>query len=128
VHKRFNNGYNELFHFNPESSLTTLWQKTLKNYHFLDKYQIFENYHFWTHVTVGPCSTLDWKNLRNFDRVECKISSFEVTKILLGGSYASQGHICIKKMSKMVVLFWIHSSMQVGYMLENFQIIWNCTI
>jgi len=28
-------------------------------------------------------------------------------------------------MSKMVVLLWIHSSRQVGYMLENFQIIWN---
>jgi len=26
-----------------------------------------------------------------------------------------------------VVLLWVHSSRQVGYMLENFQIIWNCT-
>jgi len=25
----------------------------------------------------------------------------------------------------MLVLLWIHSSMQVGYMFENFQIIWN---
>jgi len=23
-------------------------------------------------------------------------------------------------------ILWIHSSRQVGYMLENFQIIWNC--
>jgi hypothetical protein len=30
-------------------------------------------------------------------------------------------------MSKMVATLWIHSSSQVGYMLENFQIIWNCT-
>jgi len=26
------------------------------------------------------------------------------------------------------VLLWIHISSQVGYMLEKFQIVWNCTI
>jgi len=30
-----------------------------------------------------------------------------------------------EKMSKIVVLLWIHSSRQVGYMLEKIQIIWN---
>jgi len=30
-------------------------------------------------------------------------------------------------MSKMMVLLWIHSSRQVSYMLEKFEIIWNCT-
>jgi len=32
-----------------------------------------------------------------------------------------------KKVSKMVVILWNHYLWQVGYMLENFQVIWNCT-
>jgi len=32
-----------------------------------------------------------------------------------------------EKTTKMVVLLWINSSRQVGYMLEEIQIIWNCT-
>jgi len=32
-----------------------------------------------------------------------------------------------EKMSKMAVILWINSSRQVGYILENFQIIGNCT-
>jgi len=35
------------------------------------------------------------------------------------GNCTSQGHICIEKLCKMVVLLWIHSSRQVGYMFEK---------
>jgi len=31
----------------------------------------------------------------------------------------AQGHICTKKISKIVVTLWIHSSRQVGYMFEE---------
>jgi len=37
------------------------------------------------------------------------------------GSGTSQGHIITKKNPKMVVTLWIHSSRQVGYILENFK-------
>jgi len=44
---------------NPKSFLTMLSPKTLKNCHFLYKYQISEKYHFWTHATIGFCNNLD---------------------------------------------------------------------
>jgi len=44
------------------------------------------------------------------------------------GMFTSQAHIFNEKVPKIVVLLFIHSSRQVGYILENFQIIWNCTI
>jgi len=66
-------------------------------------------------------------HFRIFHDVDCKILVFEVTKVFFRpcknlGSYTSEGHICMKKCTKIVVTFWIHSSRQVGYMLENFQI------
>jgi len=43
---------------------------TLQNYHFLDKYQILENKHFWTNVTLGSCINLGfekmWKKFQKF--------------------------------------------------------------
>jgi len=60
------------------------------------------------------------------------ILAFELTKIHLGAlRKIEQLHFTssylYKKISKMVVTLWIHSSRQVGYMLENFQIIWSYT-
>jgi len=72
------------------------------------------------------------KKIQKFHRVDCKIIAFEVTNILyLALQKKEQLHFTrshlYEKMYKMVVLLWIHSLRQVGYMLENFQIIWNCT-
>jgi len=66
-----------------------------------------------------------WKKFRNFHRVDCKIIGFEKTKILFlflqitGQLYFRRSNYYEKK-SKMVVTLWIHSSNQVGYMLEKF--------
>jgi len=73
-----------------------------------------------------------WKKFRNFHHVDCKIFVFEVTKIFWGGLAKNQVAALHKvtfdeKMFMLVVLLWIHSSSQVGYMLENFEIIWNRT-
>jgi len=57
--------------------------------------------------------------------VDCKILAFEVAKILFlslqkpGQLHFTSSH-WYEKMYKMVVTLWIHSSSQVGYMLENF--------
>jgi len=61
------------------------------------------------------------------------IARYELQKSFFGpyknpGSYTSQAYIFYEKVSKIVVLLCIHSSRQAGYMLENFQIIWNCTV
>jgi len=72
------------------------------------------------------------KNFRNFYHVDCKILVFEVTKIFwealqkIGQLHFTRSHL-YEKMSKIVVNLWIHSSRQVGYILEIFLIIWNCT-
>jgi len=67
-----------------------------------------------------------------------KISSALIARYELSNSHKSPFGPCrtcqlhftsshlYEKISKMVVLFHFHSSRQVGYMLENFQIIWNC--
>jgi len=53
-----------------------------------------------------------------------KILAVEVTKILFVGQqkneqlHFTRSHL-YEKMSKMVVLLWIHSSRQVGYILEK---------
>jgi len=93
--------------------------------------------HFWTHVIVGCCSKIVWedmeKNFRNFHLVDYKILGFEVTKFLFSALqkttqlHFTRSHL-YEIMFKMVVTLWIHSSKQVGYMLEKFRIIWNCTI
>jgi len=44
-------------------------QKTPENCHFYYKYQIFEKYHFWTHVIVGSYSMVDSEDVE-------KISEF----------------------------------------------------
>jgi len=91
---------------------------------------------FWTHITVGSCKKIGLrrcgKKFRIFHRVDCKILAFELTKILFltlrknGQLHFTSSHL-YEKMSQMVVTLWIHSSWQVGYMLEKNQIIWNCT-
>jgi len=112
--------------------------KTLQNCHFLYKYQILEKKkHFWTHLTVGSCSMLVQKdvekNFRNFHHIDCKILAFQLTKIIfLTLPKTGQLHFTslhwYEKMPQMVVILWILYSRQVGYMLEKFQIIWNCKI
>jgi hypothetical protein len=59
--------------------------------------------------------------------VDWKILTFEVTKISFfalhkktGQQHFRRSHL-YEKMSKMVVHLWIHSSRQVGYVLENFR-------
>jgi len=74
-----------------------------------------------------------WKNFRNFHHVDCKILAFELTKIHFLALVKTEklhfirSHLYEKRF-KMVVTLWIPSSRQISYMLENFQIIWNCTI
>jgi len=57
---------------------------------------------------------------------------FEVAKSLslalqkTGQLHFTRSH-SYEKMSEIMVLLWIHSSRQIGYMLEIFEIIWNCT-
>jgi len=66
-----------------------------------------------------------WKNFRNFHHIDCKIIAFEKTKILFlplqktGQLYFRRSDHDTKN-SKMVATLWIHSSNQVGYMLEKF--------
>jgi len=91
---------------------------------------------FSTHVTLGSFRMLTWehekKNFRNFHWVGCKILACDLTIILfLALRKTGQLHFTRlnfhEKMSKIVVLLCIQSSSQVNYMLEKFQIIWNCT-
>jgi len=64
------------------------------------------------------------KKFKNLYYVHCKILDFEVTKIFSltlrknGQLYFTVSHL-YEKMSQMVVLIWISTSRQVGYMLEN---------
>jgi len=68
---------------------------------------------------------------KNFFLVDCKILAFELTIILFLSLWNTtqlhftRSHV-YEKMAKRVVTLWIDSWSQVGYMLENFQIIWNC--
>jgi len=64
------------------------------------------------------------KKFKKFHHVDCKILVFEVTKIHFIALwknkqlYFTRSHL-YEKMSQMVVLLWIHSSRQVGYVLEK---------
>jgi len=53
-----------------------------------------------------------------------KIHFFGTTKI---GQLPFRRSYLYGKMLKMMVILRIHSSSQIGYMLENFEIIWICT-
>jgi len=70
------------------------------------------------------------KIFKNFHYVDCKIFASEWTKRNLALRKTWQLHFTRshlhEKMSMLVVLLWIHSSRHVGYMLEKFEIIWNC--
>jgi len=61
-------------YLNPLNSLTTYSPKIFENCHFEHKHQILEKNYFWTHVTIGSCSTLFWKDLG-------KISEFSTVSI-----------------------------------------------
>jgi len=79
------------------------------------------NHRILQYAGLGRCG----KNFRNFHYVDCKILAFEFTKVHFLTLWKSRqlhftrSHL-YEKMSKMVVHLWIHSSKQVGYILENF--------
>jgi len=60
------------------------------------------------------------------------VTTLQLKKILLGAHqktgqlHFARSHL-YEKMSMLVVLLWIYFSRQVGYMLEQTQIIWNCS-
>jgi len=75
-----------------------------------------------------------WKKFQKFPPCELQDISVRSDKSRINPFFgpskiqaaALHKFILVLKMSKMVVTLWIHSSKKVGYMLENFQIIWNC--
>jgi len=80
------------------------------------------------HTILKRCG----KYFKNFHLVDCKILALESTKIhFLAVQKIKHFHFTssylYEKLSMLLVLLRIHGSSQVSYMLENFQIIWNCT-
>jgi len=73
-----------------------------------------------------------WKKFQKFPLCGLQDMSFQIHKNPFWGLaknrqlHFTSSHL-YEKMPQMVVLLWIFSSSQVSYMLENFQIIWNCT-
>jgi len=72
---------------------------------------------------VEKISKISTKWIARYELLNSQKSFFGPIKT--GQLYFTNSHL-YEKMSKIVVLFWIHSSRQVGYMLENFHIMWNC--
>jgi len=122
-----------------------LSQKKLWNNHFKYKHQIFEKYQFWTHVNVGSCSMVDWEDLEKIQNFPpCRLQDIRVLsdknpffapvknraknraaafhKVTFVWKNVQNGGASLDS------FFKIHSSRQSSYMLENFQIIWNCSI
>ena len=94
----------------------------------------------WYVDLCGCKSTNKYKQSRCwFENIQNKIQKFHFVDISIWSernyffAFQKIGQLHFKMfdlyeiMSKMVVTLWIHFSIQLGYMLENFQIIWNCT-
>jgi hypothetical protein len=64
--------------------------------------------------------------------MDCEILAFKFTEIIFWalqktGQLHFRSSFFYEKRTKMVVLLWIIFPIQVGHVLEKFQIIWNCT-
>jgi len=67
-----------------------------------------------------------WKKIQKFSLCRLQDISVWIDKNHFFGLAKNKAHL-YEKMSMLVVLLWIHSSRQVGYMLEIFRSFENCT-